>query len=201
MLRKVLIAALGVVAMSFSVPVAAAVLVFQTTLLGANENPPAASPGSGFGVVTLDTIANTMRVQATFANLLGTTTASHIHCCTANPLANAGVATTTPTFPGFPLGVTAGNYDQLFDMTLATSFNGAFVTANGGNVTSARTALFNGIIAGEAYLNVHSSRFPGGEIRGQLTAVPEASTWAMMLVGFAGLGAAMRRRRSVFAIA
>lgn len=31
--------------------------------------------------------------------------------------------------------------------------------------------------------------------------VPEPSTWAMMLIGFAGLGAAIRRRRTVTAVA
>jgi hypothetical protein len=35
----------------------------------------------------------TMRVPVTFADLVGTTTASHIHCCTATPgSGNVGVA-------------------------------------------------------------------------------------------------------------
>jgi hypothetical protein len=36
---------------------------------------------------------------------------------------------------------------------------------------------------------------------GTLTAVPEPATWAIMLVGFGGLGAAMRARRSRTALA
>jgi CHRD domain len=50
--------------------------------------------------------------------------------------------------------------------------------------------------AGEAYLNIHSSEFPNGEIRGVLAAVPELSTWAMMLLGFAGVGFMAYRRKS-----
>ena len=36
---------------------------------------------------------------------------------------------------------------------------------------------------------------PGGEIRGQLQAVPEPSTWAMMLPGFGAVGFAMSCRK------
>jgi hypothetical protein len=47
-------------------------------------------------------------------------------------------------------------------------------------------------LAGETYINIHTQQFPGGEIRGFLGAVPEPSTWVMMLLGFAGLGFAFR---------
>ena len=198
MSRNALIAiGFAIAALGASAPAAAAILVFSTNLAGANENPAVNSSGSGTGVVTIDTTANTLRVALNFANLTGTTAASHLHCCgPANQ--NSPVATTTPTFPGFPLGVTSGAYDQTFDLTLASSFNAAFLNnvTNGGNIATARTTLVNGIIAGQSYLNIHTTFASGGEIRGQLAAVPEASTWAMMLIGFAGVGVAVRRRRS-----
>jgi hypothetical protein len=50
------------------------------------------------------------------------------------------------------------------------------------------------MLAGEAYLNIHTTTFGGGEIRGFLTAVPEPSTWAMMILGFAGVGFMAYRR-------
>ena len=41
----------------------------------------------------------------------------------------------------------------------------------------------------------------GGEFSGDLTfaagAVPEPATWAMMLLGFAGIGSVVRRRKSI----
>ena len=126
------------------------------------------------------------------------TTASHIHCCLASPFlpgVNVGVATTVPTFPGFPLGVTSGTYDMTFDLTLASSYNPAFVTLQGGTVAGAELALETALLAGETYINIHTSTFPGGEIRGFLGAVPEPATWAMMLLGFAGLGFAFHKSR------
>ena len=178
-------------------PARAAVYLFTTTLSGTNEVPSVATPGVGAGTVTLDTDANTLRVALTFSGLLGNTTASHIHCCTA-PGANAPVATQVPTFANFPLGVTAGAYDQVFNLGLASSFNPAFLNnaVNRGDVATARQTLVNGITSGQSYLNVHTTLFPGGEIRGQLTpAVPEPATWAMMLLGFGAMGVSMRRKR------
>jgi hypothetical protein len=145
----------------------AAVLNYAATLSGANESPPNASPAIGSVLVTVDTTALTMRVRTNFSGTTGTTTASHIHCCTVVAgTGTAGVATTTPSFVGFPLGVTTGSMDQTYDMTLVGSYNPAFVTAQGGTVAGARTALFNGLAAGMAYFNIHSSTFGGGEIRG-----------------------------------
>ena len=66
----------------------------------------------------------------------------------------------TPTFSGFPLGVTSGSFMQTFDMTQASSYNPAFVTANGGTVAGAEAALLAGLHAGTAYLNIHTSMVP-----------------------------------------
>src|SRR5689334_9294861 len=93
---------------------AASAVTYTASLSGPAENPPNASPGTGSGIVTLDTTTHTMRVQVSFSGLTSGTTASHIHCCVAPPAAT-GVATTTPTFPSFPLGVTAGTYDMTFN--------------------------------------------------------------------------------------
>src|SRR5262249_49201401 len=145
------------------------VLLFRVDLSGANEFPANASPGTGQAFIRLDPLAQTMQVDITFSGLLAGTTASHIHCCLPSPFqtgVSAGVATVTPTFTGFPSGVTSGTYSHLFDMSWASSYNPAFVTANNNSVSAAETALFNGIQMGESYLNIHSSQFTGGEIRG-----------------------------------
>lgn len=172
--------------------------VFIANLNGPNEAPPVNSPGIGFSAVTLNSVLNTMRVQITFSGLTGTTTVAHIHSATALPGTGlAGVATQTPSFSGFPTGVTAGSYDQTFDMTQTSSYNPNFITANGGTTASAQAALFNGISTGRAYVNVHSTTFPGGEIRGFLTVAPEPGAMALIGgLGIAGLPLLARRRRS-----
>ena len=105
-----------------------------------------------------------------------------------------GVATQVPNFVGFPLGVTAGTYDFTFDLTAATSWNPAFITANGGSTASAEAALVAGLNADRAYLNIHTTQFGGGEIRGFLRRdVPEPALPA--LLGVAAVAALVSRRR------
>ncbi|HVZ93984.1 MAG TPA: CHRD domain-containing protein [Phycisphaerales bacterium] len=171
-----------------------AIIVYGANLDGPSESPPNGSPGVGTTTVTVDTAAHTMRVEVSFSGLVAGTTASHIHAATTVPgTGTAGVATTTPTFAGFPLGVTSGSYDNLLDMTLASSYNPSYVTAHGGTTATAEADLFQAIAEGRAYLNIHSSAFPGGEIRGFLTLVPTPG--AVALMGLGGV-AAMRRRRN-----
>ena len=170
--------------------------VYTTTLSGPAENPPNASAGTGFATVTVNTVAHTLRVQQTFSGLSAPTTASHIHCCITTPGGNAGVATMTPTFSGFPLGVTFGSMDQTFDTLATSTYNAPFVTANGGTAAGAEAALFAGIAAGTAYVNIHTTQNPGGEIRGFLAVaapVPEPETYALFLAGLVSLGVAARR--------
>lgn len=170
----------------------AASLYYQAFLDGPSEAPPNASPGTGFAEVNYDTISHLMRVRVNFSGLVGTVTACHIHAPTAIAgTGTAGVATQTPTFLGFPSGVTSGSYDQTFDMSLSASWNAAFITANGGTPLSAEAAFLSYLASGKAYLNVHSNVFPGGEIRGFLQ-VPSPS--GLALLGCGGILAARRRR-------
>jgi CHRD domain len=183
-----------VLMVGIAVPGFAAPITFTATLSGANENPVTGSPGTGSATVLLDMIANTLEVNVTFSDLVANNTAAHIHCCAAPP-ANAGVATVTPTFTGFPSG-TSGSYSHVFDMSSAASYNPAFITAQGG-LAQANIALFNGMLAGQTYLNIHSTTFPGGEIRGFLQQVPDSSSLPLLDIGImAILGMAWRARRA-----
>ncbi|MEO6324177.1 MAG: CHRD domain-containing protein [Thermoanaerobaculia bacterium] len=143
-----------------------AIVSYSGTLTGPAESPPNASPGTGSTTVVYDSVAHTLAVDVSFSGLTATTTAAHIHSATAIAgTGTAGVATTTPSFTGFPLGVTAGSMSNTYDLTLSSSWNPAFVTANGGTTATAESALAAGLAAGRAYLNIHTSTFGGGEIR------------------------------------
>jgi hypothetical protein len=169
-------------------------LVFTATMTGAQEVPPTGSPGVGSALVTIDTVTNLMTVNVSFAGLVSPTNIAHIHCC-AGPGGIAIPATTVPSFPGFPTGVTTGTYLQTFDLTLASTYNPAFIAAHGGTVAGAQAAFVAGLLNGQAYFNIHTTQFPGGEIRGQLQEVPEPATLLLMGTGLTAALGVIRRRR------
>lgn len=180
----------------FAVACTADVLNYQAILSGSIESPPNASAGTGVASINYDTVAHTLALSIVFSGLTGTTTASHIHCCTTVPFTGtAGVATTLPTFAGFPLGVTSGVYINTLDLTLASSWNPAFVTAHGGTTAGAEAYFASHLGDGTEYLNIHSSFATGGEIRGFITPVPEPATMTLMAGGIVGLLGKLRKRK------
>jgi CHRD domain len=158
----------------------AAVLLFTADLRGANEVPPNPSLGVGIAQVTIDDVLNTLFVQTTFSGLTGRTTGSRINR-SGSVGSNTAVAF---SFTGFPSGVTSGTYSD----TLALS-------------STVLAGLENELLAGNAYFNVSTEIYPGGEIRGtlvrQMTSVPSVPEPFTLIGTLISSTAAFRMRKKL----
>ena len=133
--------------------------LYAAELRPGNEVPPAAaSTAFGSALVTLDFFNNTIAWDAATKNI-ASPTLSHIHRAAAgtNGSVIINFATSASQLPG---GRTFGS--NTIDAQKSANFTAADLTA----LQSASTA--SGF-----YVNIHSSAFPGGEVRGQLAAANE----------------------------
>jgi hypothetical protein len=173
-------------------PSQAAVLTWTASLSGAQEIPPTASTATGSGWVQYDEATNVLSLYVDWQGLTGDGIQAHIHCCVANPPGNAGIAIDLWLPADSPQPAT-GSFSASWDLDLVDPFRAAFLTANGGTTSGALAALIAAMDAneGRAYFNIHTTLYPGGEIRGNLE-VPEPAGLSLMLAGF---GAVLLRRQ------
>ncbi|MGH9326785.1 MAG: CHRD domain-containing protein [Terriglobia bacterium] len=161
--------------------------IAQAHLAGDGESN---SSGTGFGTVTFNSASGTLAVSLSFSGLTSGTQAvdslgaSHIHF--GAPGVEGPVLF---PFATFPTGVTSGNFSTT--LTAADLLPDA---ANGINTFAEAAAA---IQAGDTYFNIHTVNFPGGEIRGQISTVPESSTLLMVLLGLGAMGLYLRKRNTV----
>jgi len=128
---------------------------FTASLQGANEVPARATGASGTASFVIDgrTVFYTIEVDGTTTSAI---TAAHIHSGAAGVNGPVRVGFFPP--PGGPATVTTNGSTIL----VQGSWTDADVTG------ISPDALLAEMRAGNAYANVHTTTFPGGEIRGQL---------------------------------
>ncbi len=123
-------------------------------LTGAQEVPAVATTATGQGTAVISADGSTITYIVTYSGLSGTVNAAHIHT------GAAGVA------GGVILPLVAGPSPMTGTLTAAN-----FTTS--GSVTTFAQAVA-AIRAGTTYFNLHTSAYPGGEIRGQILAAGDA---------------------------
>lgn len=164
----------------------AATKIYSFNLNALQEVPTNASPAAGSMQITINDSTNVISYQFAGFNLAGAFSAAHIHRALAG--VNGGVVYNLVTAADYSGPVTFGT-GPIFIIPNSWGLLGQNET----NMAAGLGALINAK-PWEYYVNVHTVAFPGGEIRGQLAPIPEASSWAMMIAGLALVGFKLRRR-------
>ncbi|HEV2964210.1 MAG TPA: CHRD domain-containing protein [Candidatus Angelobacter sp.] len=143
----------------------------RASLRGVNETPgPVSTQATGSFHATLSADGTTLNYTVTFSNLNAPITQSHIHFGLPREtggimvwLCQTAAAPAPATDPGVPTcpGPTSGTVTGTINVANVVGPNSQGITPG---------ADFNKVVqairAGTSYVNVHSSRSPGGEIRG-----------------------------------
>jgi len=118
---------------------AAETTAFTADLKGSSEVPPTESNAKGKAEVTYDDSTKILRWSISYGGLTGSATAAHFHG-PAGEGENAGVMITISPLPSPMKGAAILTEDQS-----------------------------KALLSSNLYINVHTAKYPDGEIRGQLT--------------------------------
>lgn len=135
----------------------------RATLRGLNEVPPTNSPATGTLRATMDESAQTITFTLEYRKMTGNPTAAHIHF--GQTKVNGGVMVFFCGGGGKPACPAATSGTITGTLAAADVVGPAAQGVAPGDFTSVMYA----VRTGTAYANIHSEKFPGGELRGQIT--------------------------------
>jgi hypothetical protein len=159
--------------------------ITTATLLSAKDVPPHVTPAFGFAEVKFIAATDELDVFVSFHDLSSPATAAHIHF--GGPTVNGPIILPFPSFP------------NATDGTYSTILTAADLRPNPGVGINTFADAVNAIQTGNTYVNIHDAVFPGGEIRGQLSLIPEPASLISLAIGAGGvlgLSWVLRRRGS-----
>ena len=116
-------------------------ITFDLQLTGGQENPAVVTPADGLGIVTIFPTLDEIAYYVVYDSLSGPAAASHFH--RGDPGMNGGVV----------VDISDGINDEVNIIT---------------GTKPLTLALFNDLLEGDLYINIHTAANPGGEIRGQV---------------------------------
>jgi CHRD domain len=139
---------------------ASAQVIKMAAVLSPGEETPALLSGAvGTAEVGVDVTNREISVTLRVFNLPTASTAGHIH---VGPRGVAGpVVLDFPNIPG-----------RTGDFTLTFRLSQTALRPSAANGINTMEDIVQSIIGGNAYVNIHSTTNPAGEIRGQLAIVP-----------------------------
>lgn len=146
--------------------------VTADTLIGYQETPSVSTVASGHFEAVIDGTANTIQYELSYSGLEGDVRQAHIHFGQRGITAGISVWLCQTTFNTPPSGPSAPNCPQ--SGTVTGTFGPSSVIGPTGQGIGEGIAVdeFDQLVAalraGRAYANVHSTKFPPGEIRGQI---------------------------------
>jgi len=146
----------GALALVLATQASAQVVTLTTTMNGGEETPVLNTGMVGTAEVSVDIAEREVAVTLNVFNVPTATTAGHIH------VGAAGIA--GPVVLNFPAAVVGRTGD--FSMTFRLGERD-FVARPAQGINTLNDVL-QAIVNGNAYVNIHTTQNPGGEIRGQL---------------------------------
>jgi len=168
-----------------ALPITAQAITFQFNagLNGASEVPSSGASATGVATLFYDDNNSILTTDDSYSfslgvfGLSGVASGMHIHT--------------------EPAGVNGPIVVNLAASPFSVLNSGGTLLIGGTNVLPPSASFLGQLQSGLAYINIHTALNPGGEIRGQLiqvSAVPEPSTYTMLLAGLGLIGLLARRR-------